>query len=313
MFVYRRVRFRLIWSVLLALGLAVAASAQPSLTLQVVQCSMVGVVFTLLAAVLQRIVDRPRRGATAIFGEPQPDRGLVESWLLREPDGGVGSDDLDGDPGPPDLDHGSSDRGFTADVRPGLGPWRFAEPWTTDRAASLGEEWTVTFDSRQVVPQDLQGWAKGAWVRLLVATSLVVLLLGASPPDAVRIRVPAEKVGTWFPPVLSSAGSPRSSLRRSWRRPAQGQRHEGRAPARLLQARHFARWNAGLLTGRSELVVDAPAGPGPHELILGPWTPAIAASADLSAILRMHSDGRTAIRVAAGRVTTVTLNWQVRA
>lgn len=92
-FVYRRVRFRLIWSVLLALGLAVAASAQPSLTLQVVQCSMVGVVFTLLAAVLQRIVDRPRRGATAIFGEPSPMGTSSSLGSSVSQTGGVGSDD----------------------------------------------------------------------------------------------------------------------------------------------------------------------------------------------------------------------------
>ncbi|WP_020466152.1 hypothetical protein [Singulisphaera acidiphila] len=91
--VYRRRRFRLIWSVLLVLVLAVAASAQPSLTLQVVQCALVGVVFTLLAAALQWIVDRPRRGTTAVFGEPgqmgpAPNGGSSVNQL-----GGVGSDD----------------------------------------------------------------------------------------------------------------------------------------------------------------------------------------------------------------------------
>ncbi|SIO59949.1 hypothetical protein SAMN05444166_6215 [Singulisphaera sp. GP187] len=91
--VYRRPRFRLLWSVLLALALAVAASAQPSLTLQVVQCAMVGVVFTLLAAALQRIVDRPGRGATAVFGEPGNLGTSPNGGSSVHQAGGVGSDD----------------------------------------------------------------------------------------------------------------------------------------------------------------------------------------------------------------------------
>ncbi|WP_406695456.1 hypothetical protein V5E97_30990 [Singulisphaera sp. Ch08] len=91
--VYRRPRFRLLWSVLLALALAVSASAQPSLTLQVVQCAMVGVVFTLLAVVLQRIVDRPRPGATAVFGEPDNLGTAPHGGSSVNHTAGVGSDD----------------------------------------------------------------------------------------------------------------------------------------------------------------------------------------------------------------------------
>jgi hypothetical protein len=62
--------FRLVGLAVLGLALAIAASIQPSLTIQVVQFAMIGVVFTLLAAVLQRLVDHPRRSASAVFGDP---------------------------------------------------------------------------------------------------------------------------------------------------------------------------------------------------------------------------------------------------
>jgi hypothetical protein len=91
--VYRRSPFRLLWAVLLALALAVSAAAQPSLTIQLVQSALVGVVFTLLAAALQRMVDRPRRGASAVFGEPGQLGTVPNGGSSVNQMGGVGSDD----------------------------------------------------------------------------------------------------------------------------------------------------------------------------------------------------------------------------
>ena len=70
MIVYRRPPFRLAGSDLLALVLAVATAVQPSVTLKVAQSAMIGMAFTLLAAVVQRLVERPRRRAGGVFGEP---------------------------------------------------------------------------------------------------------------------------------------------------------------------------------------------------------------------------------------------------
>jgi len=91
--VYRRPPFRLLWAVLVGLALAVGAAVQPSLTIQLVQSAMVGVVFTLLAAALQRIVDRPRRGATAVFGDAAALGTVPGSGSSVSQVGGVGSDD----------------------------------------------------------------------------------------------------------------------------------------------------------------------------------------------------------------------------
>jgi hypothetical protein len=53
----------------LGLALAVAVAIQPSVTLLAIQSSVVGVLLTALAAVMQRVIDR-RRPATARYGEP---------------------------------------------------------------------------------------------------------------------------------------------------------------------------------------------------------------------------------------------------
>src|SRR5262249_14891258 len=60
MIVYRRPRFRLLWVAVLGLLVAVAAALQPSLTLQLAQSAALGLAFTVLAALLQRVVERPR-------------------------------------------------------------------------------------------------------------------------------------------------------------------------------------------------------------------------------------------------------------
>lgn len=91
--VSRRSRFRLVWPVILAIALLVGAAIQPSVTFLAIQSGMIGVVFTLLAALMQRLVDRPRRRGAPGFGEAS---GLASgpppgSSVSRT--AGVGSDD----------------------------------------------------------------------------------------------------------------------------------------------------------------------------------------------------------------------------
>jgi hypothetical protein len=67
---YLHPRFRLLAMLLIALGVAVAAAVNFSVTLLTVQSAALGIVFTLVAAFVKGLVDRPRRAASAIFGEP---------------------------------------------------------------------------------------------------------------------------------------------------------------------------------------------------------------------------------------------------
>ena len=83
---------RIVWAAVLALVLTVAVAVQPSVTLLAIQSSVVGVGFTLLAVVMQRLVERRRRRASAVFGQPSsmpiPPVGPTFSRAV-----GVGSDD----------------------------------------------------------------------------------------------------------------------------------------------------------------------------------------------------------------------------
>ncbi len=90
---HRRRPPRLIWAAALALALAAAVVVQPAATILAVQSSLIGVVFTLVAALVQRLVERPRRSAAAVFRDPG---GLATPAASGSSLGrmtGVGSDD----------------------------------------------------------------------------------------------------------------------------------------------------------------------------------------------------------------------------
>ncbi|MDR3636567.1 MAG: hypothetical protein P4L84_22385 [Isosphaeraceae bacterium] len=141
-----------------------------------------------------------------------------------------------------------------------------------------------------------------------------LLVLGAGPPEVVRLRVPAEKARTWFPAGVELRGMALKEFDALVAAAKAGaERSTEPAVPRLLRARHFARWESGVLVGRSELDVD-PAG-RPGELALVPWTPALdgtlapAAGVDF----RVDDSGRTALGIGDPDLTTVTLRWQLRA
>jgi hypothetical protein len=93
--VSRRSRFRLVWPVLVAVALLVGAAVQPSVTFLAIQSGMVGVIFTLLAALMQRLVDRPRRRGAPGFGDASSltsRPGSAPGSSVNRA-GGVGSDD----------------------------------------------------------------------------------------------------------------------------------------------------------------------------------------------------------------------------
>lgn len=187
----------------------------------------------------------------------------------------------------------------------------------TERASLLHLVWC----RRLVIP--LRGlrrpWcsrSRSSPLSILGLVLFVLTALGAAPlPEVVRIRVPSDKVGAWFPAGTEVRGLSTGEFDALFEAARAGaQRQAEQAPARLLAARHFARWNAGILTGRSELVIEAPRGRDSVELTLAPWTPAIEpADGGAGGLLRMYGDGRLAVRVGAGTVTTITLRWQLRA
>ncbi len=147
---------------------------------------------------------------------------------------------------------------------------------------------------------------------LALVTCALVLLLGASAPTIVSVRVPAAKVGGMFPAGTQLRGTTVEELETLVKAASKGvERRSQDTPPRLLKAKHVARWESGVLIGRSELLVSNE-GSRPAELLLAPWTPAIAPGDRASNRLRMSDQGRTALLVEPS-ASTVTAAWQLRA
>jgi hypothetical protein len=155
--------------------------------------------------------------------------------------------------------------------------------------------------------------------RLLLSASCLALvsLVAAAPPEVVRLRVPSDRVQTWFPPGIElkgmSAGSFEDLLRAVKAASVSGTPAEG---PRLLKAKHEARWEDGILVGRTELVIDPPKS-GVGALVLEPWTPAVDATEPGTAPVRSDDAGRSSIRVEPaardGGAVKAAVAWRLRA
>jgi hypothetical protein len=151
--------------------------------------------------------------------------------------------------------------------------------------------------------------------RAFVVTLLLTSLSAATPPEVVRLRVPKDRMSRWFPPGTELKGmeaDPFEALVRAARIGAE--RRELAGAPRLATARHQARWQDGVLLGRSELVISTPRSRA-VELALAPWTPAIDPSAEGSATLRVDDHGQVFVRVnppeTPGAPAVVHLAWQL--
>ena len=138
----------------------------------------------------------------------------------------------------------------------------------------------------------------------------------AAPPEIIPVRVPSGEVVKWFPPGTEWTGLTFPQFEALTRAAREGSaRRESDASPRLLRAGHEARWEEGVLYGRSTLrILPGKSGPGP--LRLEPWTPAIDPGAKGSVAVRFDDEGRAEIPVAAspddpGERTAV-INWQQR-
>ena len=155
--------------------------------------------------------------------------------------------------------------------------------------------------------------------RVLALLAVLIVLPGAGPPDVARLRAPADKAGTFFPPGTAIRGLSAPEFETLVEQARAGvERRSGLGAPRLLQARHSARFQDGFLFGRSELTVD-PTGAGPsnpkrdRELELNPWTPAIDPAGEAPSPLRASDSGQTAIRVEPSGPATIALSWRLRA
>src|SRR5206468_11809603 len=92
----------------------------------------------------------------------------------------------------------------------------------------------------------------------VLCTLALVVLAGAGFPEVVRVQVPSEKVPSYFPPGTELRGMALEEFEGLVAEARAGfQRQQRGSGPRLLRAQHFARWEAGTLLGRSELLVEA--------------------------------------------------------
>ena len=81
---------------------------------------------------------------------------------------------------------------------------------------------------------------------------------------------------------------------------------------RLIRAQHRARWDAGLLRGRTELVIGALAA-GPAEYPLEPWTPAILGGPGIAPAVGALGKGVVVLGLEASpREQVVRIDWELQ-
>ena len=156
-------------------------------------------------------------------------------------------------------------------------------------------------------------------VPVVLPLLLVVLLApttGAGPPEVLQLRVPSSRTSTWFPAGTELTGLAPDQFKELLGAARAGAiRRDRDVLPRLLRAHHTARWDDGLLTGHSELVI-LPAEFRDRELILEPWTPALLPRQGGDPVVRVSDGGQVSLKLdEAGRgskASTVGLDWQLR-
>ncbi len=131
--------------------------------------------------------------------------------------------------------------------------------------------------------------------------------------DVKRVPIPAKDVTKIFPPGtelrILSARDFESQVEAAHKRSI-AERPAG-AP-RLIRARHRARWDSGLLRGRSDLVIGAVTA-GPAEFPLEPWTPAILVGPGGAPAVGARDSGAAVLRVESSpREQAVRLDWELQ-
>ena len=152
---------------------------------------------------------------------------------------------------------------------------------------------------------------------MLLALSALFPAVGAAPPEIIRVHVPDAQAAGWFPagtPLRMMAADRFESLLDSAIRGTTPAKNT--IPPRLIRARHHARWNAGVLTGGSELVAELPDSK-PAALALDPWTPMVLDRPGERPIVGALASGQTVLWLEpptlSPRNMVVNLDWELRA
>ncbi len=141
--------------------------------------------------------------------------------------------------------------------------------------------------------------------------AIVPFLLAAGPPEVVRLRVPADKVATVFPPGTDVRVMSQADFETLVKDAREGYERDAarRERPRPLRRRHAARWDRGVLVGTSEILIEGAKNP-PSRALLDPWGPAIDASRTVLDALQVGPDRKLGVKVTGADPTTLVLGWE---
>ena len=126
------------------------------------------------------------------------------------------------------------------------------------------------------------------------------------------MRVPAKDVSKWFPAGTELRVMPANEFESLVAGANEGLvRQRAAEPPRLIRARHHARLSSGVLSGRSELVIEA-ARSGPADFILEPWTPAILSTPQSSEVVGARDSGKPSLWIDQSPNQTIVLDWELQ-
>ena len=328
--IFSRIRFRTAWAVVAVFALLALGILQPSVTLMVLQSSFIGAALSLLGVLIQHLLDRPEAaGPPRPRSEPVGGGGHYRRVFTR-PAGHRWLGRLDGNPRPRLVDDG---------LRPD------ADQRARARARGVREELDDGADlSRPFTSSVVHVRMNRTGIPINHDSDPFDSPHGQAPaPAIVGTRLvcgpsPSPVGGGGDPRPLGGGGSPDRPHRGSVRGHLQvvptgnraedpvepGVRHAGRSrgtgkgrPTADRDASTDPRSpsrpvGAGLLTGRTELVIGALTA-GPSELSLEPWTPTIVSAPKPATILGARDSGTAVVRVEPSPGDqTLTLEWELR-
>jgi len=132
----------------------------------------------------------------------------------------------------------------------------------------------------------------GRWLGAVAALGAVVSGLAAAPPEVVRVRVPSQRVSSYFPPkttLRTLSGDQFEALVADASANARGpEPADARRPVRV---EHSARWVDGTLVGRSRVTLPSTLD-DPAVIACDPWSPALLDSDDRPGSVRVDRSGR---------------------
>ena len=147
---------------------------------------------------------------------------------------------------------------------------------------------------------------------LVLLSTVFAISSGASEPEIVRVHVPAKDVLRLFPAGTELRVMPAEQFDSLLRRAIEGSSRQRTAePPRLIRARHHARWDSGVLSGRSELVIEASSS-GPADFVLDPWTPAVLPMAQSAKVVGARDSGKPSLWIDRAPNQTIVLEWELQ-